>query len=163
MDQNSLDSSQAILQRPRNWKLWLNIIQKFATAYNTWEFIDPSRVEKAALLKSEEPTYQDINQEAAGLAALTPEEFCRLEFLYSSYRTKCQTYQDQQKVMASIEQHIVKTAGSYYSSVEDHHDIATELTILKARVEPTDWAHEQDVLERYHDILNGPSRTRIED
>jgi hypothetical protein len=65
--------------------------------------------------------------------------------------------------MASIEQHIVKTAGSYYSFVEDHHDIATELAILKARVEPIDWAHEQDVLERYHDILNGPSRTRIED
>ncbi|EXK24267.1 hypothetical protein FOMG_18994 [Fusarium oxysporum f. sp. melonis 26406] len=55
MHQSSLDSSWVILQEPGNWKLWINIIQKFATAYNIWEFIDPSKVEKAALLKPEEP------------------------------------------------------------------------------------------------------------
>ncbi|KAG8354462.1 hypothetical protein FVEN_g12904 [Fusarium venenatum] len=39
MDQNSLDSSRVILQGPGNWKLWINIIQQFATAYNIWELI----------------------------------------------------------------------------------------------------------------------------
>ncbi|KAL6408106.1 hypothetical protein AUP68_08479 [Ilyonectria robusta] len=113
------------------------------------------KAEKPALLKPEEPTYLDINQQAADLAALTPEEFRRLAFLHRSYRTKCQISRDQQKAMASIQQHIAKTAGSYYGAIEGHRNVATELTILKARVEPTDWAHEQDFLESYHNVLKG--------
>ncbi|EXL64741.1 hypothetical protein FOPG_19005 [Fusarium oxysporum f. sp. conglutinans race 2 54008] len=140
MDLIDLSSSQVNLNGPSDWKQWISIIHKFATAQNVWEYIDPSNAEKPALSKPEEPTVQQIRPTASDLTDLTAEEFRRLEFL--------QTHRDQQKALSSIQQHIVKTIGNYYSTIADEHDIAKELALLKARVQPTDWAHEQEVLER---------------
>ncbi|CEI68000.1 unnamed protein product [Fusarium venenatum] len=50
MDQNSLDSSRVILQGPGNWKLWINIIQQFATAYNIWELIKDLKLLRSAYI-----------------------------------------------------------------------------------------------------------------
>ncbi|RYO88740.1 hypothetical protein DL764_008693 [Monosporascus ibericus] len=57
--------------------------------------------------------------------------------------------------------HIVKTIGNYYSTIDDEHDVATELALFKARAQPTDWAHEE-VLERYYAVLKAPNRSKIE-
>ncbi|KAJ3454407.1 hypothetical protein MRS44_018301 [Fusarium solani] len=156
------DSSRVILKGPGNWNLWINIIRKSATSHNIWEFIDPSKATKPALSKPKEPTFLDINPKAASLAALTADEFRRLEFLYSSYRTQCQTYRGQQKALASIQQHIVNTVGSYYGTIEDCDEVASELAVLRARIEPSDYDHEQRILERYYAVLKGPTRTKLE-
>ncbi|KAH6889390.1 hypothetical protein B0T10DRAFT_460054 [Thelonectria olida] len=103
MDSASLEaSSRVILQGPGNWKLWINIIQKYATTHDIWRFIDPTEDEKQALSKPKEPTFKDINPEATSLAALTTEEFRRLKFLHSSYRSELQTYRDQLKALAAL-------------------------------------------------------------
>lgn len=159
MDSASLEaSSRVTLQGPGNWKLWINIIQKYATTHDIWRFINPSDGEKQALSKPKEPTFKDINQEAANLAALTTEEFRRLEFLHSSYRSELQTYRDQLKALASLQQHIVNTVGSYYGDISDHHDIAKELAVLKGRLEPSDYNNEQRVLEQFQEVMKGPAR-----
>ena len=103
MDPSDLESSsRTSLQGPGDWKQWISIIQKFAVAQNVWDFIDPSKDVKEALAKPIEPTHLDVNEEASNTAALTTEEFRRLEFLHLQYRTKMQTYRDQQKSLASI-------------------------------------------------------------
>ncbi|KAI8397453.1 hypothetical protein FOFC_20725 [Fusarium oxysporum] len=162
MDPIDLSSSRVNLNGPGDWKQWISIIHKFATAQNVWEYIDPSNAEKPALSKPEEPTVQQIRPTASDLTDLTAEEFRRLEFLHTQYRTKVQTHRDQQKALSSIQQHIVKTIGNYYSTIADEHDIAKELALLKARVQPTDWAHEQEVLERYYAVLKAPNRSKID-
>ncbi|KAF5677815.1 reverse transcriptase family [Fusarium heterosporum] len=70
--------------------------------------------------------------------------------------------EDQWKALSSIQQHIVKTIGNYYSTIDDKRDIAKELALLKARVQPTDWAHEREVLERYCTVLKAPNISSIE-
>ncbi|KAK2666816.1 Ribonuclease H superfamily, partial [Fusarium oxysporum f. sp. vasinfectum] len=162
MDPIDLSSSRVNLNGPGDWKQWISIIHKFATAQNVWKYIDPSNAEKPALSKPEEPTVQQIRPTASDLTDLTAEEFRRLEFLHTQYRTKVQTHRDQQKALSSIQQHIVKTIGNYYSTIADEHDIAKELALLKARVQPTDWAHEQEVLERYYAVLKAPNRSKID-
>ena len=103
MDPGDLESSSRVsLQGPGDWKQWISIIQKFAVAQNVWDFIDPSKDAKEALAKPAEPTHLDVNPAAANLAALTTEEFRRLEFLHLQYRSKLQGYRDQQKSLASI-------------------------------------------------------------
>ncbi|RKK17367.1 hypothetical protein BFJ66_g17921, partial [Fusarium oxysporum f. sp. cepae] len=140
-----------------------SILQEAAWMEMEWTAsLDPSNAEKPALSKPEEPTVQQIRPTASDLTDLTAEEFRRLEFLHTQYRTKVQTHRDQQKALSSIQQHIVKTIGNYYSTIADEHDIAKELALLKARVQPTDWAHEQEVLERYYAVLKAPNRSKID-
>jgi len=163
MDIKDLEgSSRATLKGPGDWKHWISVIQKFATAQSVWDYIDPSNTQKPALVKPTEPTTQQIRADAQDLADLNAEEFRRLEFLHTRYRSQLQSYRDQQKALNSIQQHIVKTIGNYYSVISDEHDVASELALLQARVQPTDWAHEQEVLERYYDVLKALNRSTIE-
>lgn len=96
------------------------------------------------LSKPIEPTFNTINARATELAALTADEFKRLKFLHVQYRSQLQIYRDQQKSLASIQQHMVKTIGNYYNTISDEDDLAKDLILLKARVQPTDWAQEHD-------------------
>ncbi|CAM1501614.1 Fc.00g035980.m01.CDS01 [Cosmosporella sp. VM-42] len=164
MDPSDVGSSSRVsLQGPGDWKQLVSIIQKLAIAQNVWDFIDPSKDVKEALAKPIKPTHLDVNEEATNIAALTTEEFRRLEFLHLQYRTKLQGHRDQQKALASIQQYIVKTIGNYYGTIADERDIAKQLSLLQARVQPTDWAYEQGILERYHTVLETPNRSKTED
>ncbi|KAI5456967.1 hypothetical protein BGZ63DRAFT_365330, partial [Mariannaea sp. PMI_226] len=151
-------SSRVKLQGPGNWKLWINIVKKFAVAHNIWDLVDPSKANKPTNEMPIEPTYKAVNPEAADIAALTTEEFRRLEFLHSSYRSHKETYRDREKALASLQQHIVNTIGDYYNDIADVDDVASELATLRARLEPSDYNNEQRVLEQYQELLKGPIR-----
>ncbi len=120
------ESSRIVLKGPGDWKHWISVIQKFATAQDVWDYIDPSTntTQKPALVRPTEPTAQQIRADALDLADLNAEEFRRLEFLHTRYRSQLEIYRDQQKALSSIQQHIVKTIGNYYSVISDEHDVA---------------------------------------
>ncbi|KAM4067558.1 integrase core domain-containing protein [Hirsutella rhossiliensis] len=156
-------SKGTVLNGPCDWKQWISIVKKFATSHNLWEFLDPAVQEgKPVLQQPVEPTFRLINDKVSDLVDLTSEEFRRLEFLHTQYRSKLQGYRDQVKALASLQQHIVKTIGNYYSTIAEEHDVAKQLTLLQARVAPTDWALEREVLQRYRSTLQSPNRTKIE-
>ncbi|KAM4067597.1 hypothetical protein HRG_012312 [Hirsutella rhossiliensis] len=136
----------------------------FATSsHNVWEYLDPSIKEgKPVLQQPVEPTFSQINPEASELVDLTLKEFRLLEFLHTQYRSKLQGHRDQVKALASLQQHIVKTIGNYYSTIAEEHDVAKQLSLLQARVAPTDWALEREVLQRYRSTLQSPERTKVE-
>ncbi|KAM4054617.1 hypothetical protein HRG_009710 [Hirsutella rhossiliensis] len=137
-------SKGTVLNGPCDWKQWISIIKKFATSHSLWDFLDPAVKEgKPVLQQPVEPTFRQINHEASDLVDLTSEEFRRLEFLHTQYRSKLQGYRDQVKALASLQQHIVKTIGNYYSTIAEEHDVAKQLALLQARVAPTDWALER--------------------
>ncbi|XP_044717439.1 uncharacterized protein HRG_08947 [Hirsutella rhossiliensis] len=156
-------SKGTVLNGPCDWKQWISIIKKFATSHSLWDFLDPAVKEgKPVLQQPVEPTFRQINHEASDLVDLTSEEFRRLEFLHTQYRSKLQGYRDQVKALASLQQHIVKTIGNYYSTIAEEHDVAKQLALLQARVAPTDWALEREVVQRYRSTLQSPNRTKIE-
>ncbi|XP_044714489.1 uncharacterized protein HRG_11956 [Hirsutella rhossiliensis] len=155
-------SKVIILNGPCDWKQWISVIQKFATSHNIWEFVDPANDDKSTIVRPSEPTHIQVNAQASDLGALTSEEFRRLEYLHTSYRSRLQTYRDNTKALASLQEHIVKHIGNYYSTIADEHDVAKQLSLLQARVAPTDWALEREVLERYRAVLRAPDRSEIE-
>ncbi|KAM4064183.1 hypothetical protein HRG_012623 [Hirsutella rhossiliensis] len=155
-------SKGTVLNGPSDWKQWISIIKKFASSHDLWDVLNPAIQGKPVLQKPVEPTFRLINADASDLADLSSEEFRRLEFLHTQYRSKLQGYRDQVKALASLQQHIVKTIGNYYSTIAEEHDVAKQLSLLQARVAPTDWALEREVLQRYRSTLQSPDRTKIE-
>lgn len=53
--------------------------------------------------------------------------------------------------------------GNYYSTIADEYKVAAELALLQARVQPTDWAREWEVLDRYYTVLKAPQRSKMGD
>ncbi|KAH7147167.1 hypothetical protein B0J13DRAFT_427544, partial [Dactylonectria estremocensis] len=154
-------SSRTTLKGPGDWKPWISIIQKHATASDVWAYLDPSKSDKPVLAVPLKPTYTTVKAQAAGLEALSADEFRRLEFLHNQYKTDLQVYRDKQKALTSIQLYITKTAGSYHTTIEDETDIAKQLSLLKDRVEPTSWNLEDRTLERFQSILKSPDRTKL--
>lgn len=52
--------------------------------------------------------------------------------------------------------------GNYYDVIALETNIAEQLLLLKARLKPTSWEQEKEVLARYKLVLRAPNRTKIE-
>ncbi|KAH7115649.1 hypothetical protein EDB81DRAFT_289188 [Dactylonectria macrodidyma] len=113
MDPTDLGSSSRVtLQGPGDWKPWISIIQKHATASDVWAYLNPSKSDKPVLAVPLKPAYTTVKAQAAGLEALRTDEFRRLEFLHNQYKTDLQVYRDKQKALTSIQLYITKTAAT---------------------------------------------------
>ncbi|KAM4067591.1 hypothetical protein HRG_001480 [Hirsutella rhossiliensis] len=97
-------SKGTVLNGPCDWKQWISIIKKFATSHSLWDFLDPAVKE-----------------------GISPSRI-----LHTQYRSKLQGYRDQVKALASLQQHIVKTIGNYYSTIAEEHDVAKQLALLQS-------------------------------
>lgn len=162
--ENSSNASQISLRGPGDWKTWISLIQKFAVTQevNVWDYIDPDKPNKATLVEPAKPDPSSVRQGATKITDLDQNQISQLNFLYARYNEELKLHQKQQKALLSIQQHIVKTIGNYYSVIAKEHDVAKELMLLKDRVKPSGWAQEQDILDRYKGALKGPGRTKTE-
>jgi hypothetical protein len=154
--------SQVSLRGPNDWKQWISIIEKFSINQGIWTYLDPNKPDKPALCCPTEPQPSDINLRAADIITLTDIEFKKLEFLTARYRTQLQTYRNNQKAIYSIQEYIIKTIGSYYDTIATENSVARQLELLQARLRPTSWELEKEVLARYKLVLKAPNRTKIE-
>ncbi|XP_044714500.1 uncharacterized protein HRG_11945 [Hirsutella rhossiliensis] len=160
--EESIGSSRVKLNGPSDWKQWISIIQKFAIAHGIWDFVDPSRPLNPAPREPRRPEPSDLQDEAT-LVTLNPDKIKTFELLTSQYRHEYSIFKARQKALASLQEHIVRTCGNYYNTIAYEHDVAKELKVLKQRIQPTSWAQEQDVLDRFHSTLKSPNRTKISD
>jgi hypothetical protein len=154
--------SQVSLEGPNDWKKWISIIEKFSINQGIWTYLDPDEPNKQALSCPEEPQPSDINPRASDIMDLADIDFKKLEFLTARYRTQLQTYRSHQKAIYSIQEYIIKTIGSYYDTISTETSVAKQLELLQARLRPTSWELEKEVLARYKLVLKAPNRTKIE-
>ncbi|CAD6501011.1 BgTH12-06711 [Blumeria graminis f. sp. triticale] len=151
-----------MLNGPSNWDQWISTIQKFALTQSIWAQIDPSSISRVPCLKyPEEPLITVVKPTARLITDLAIDELRIYEFLYNRYRTELQAYKDQQRSLAFIQEFIIKTVGNYYSTISDEHDVASELVLLKRRLQPSGWVQQKEILSKYQFILNSPDRTDI--
>lgn len=155
-------SSRVILKGSGNWDLWISIIRKFAKTQDVWEHIDPDMANKTALTPPAEPTASEAKTGATNLNELTGDDLRKYEILQARYRSQLQVHKDKKKALVTLQEHIVKTVGSYYTIIATEDDVAKELTILKNRIKPTDWARETEITDQYYAILKAANRTKIE-
>ncbi|KJZ70679.1 hypothetical protein HIM_09952 [Hirsutella minnesotensis 3608] len=156
-------SSQVTLKGSGNWDLWISIVRKFANNQQIWDYLDPAVAHKPALAPPVEPTPGDVQENAIGIHELQGESLTKFQILEARHRSQLQTYKDKTKTLAKLQEHIVKTVGRYYDIIAKEDDVAKELTILKNRVKPTDWARESEVTDRYYATLKAVGRSKVEE
>ncbi|KAJ6437664.1 Cut9 interacting protein Scn1 [Purpureocillium lavendulum] len=156
-------SSRVVLKGPGNWDVWISIVRKFAKTQDVWEHIDPGLANKAELTPPAEPTASEAKAGAASMNELIGDDLRKYEILQARYRSQLQVYKDKKKALVTLQEHIVKTVGSYYNIIAKEDDVAKELMILKNRIKPTDWARETEITDQYYATLKAVNRTKIEE
>ena len=158
-----LNNLQSVcLKGPSDWDRWISTIQKYARSQGIWEQIDPSNADKKSLLEFPvEPSVTTVDPQARAVTDLNSEKLKTYEFVYNRYRTNLQSYRDQQRALAVIQDFIIKSIGNYYSTISDEHDVAKELTLLKNRVQPSEWVLQKEIQERYQSVLNSSERNDV--
>ncbi|TQS31572.1 hypothetical protein Golomagni_08142 [Golovinomyces magnicellulatus] len=105
-----LNGSEVMLKGSSNWERWISTIQKYARSNGVWDQINPSMERREPCLQlPEEPQINEINQNFRSITDLNSDQLKIYEFLYNQYRTKLQSYKEQQKSLAQIQQYIIKT------------------------------------------------------
>lgn len=156
-------SSRVTLKGSGNWDVWISIIRKFAKNQHVWEYVNPDVVQKPVLTLPVEPTPGQAQANATDIQQLQGDSLGKFQILEARHRGQLQTYKDRTKALATLQEYIVKTVGKYYDIIAKEDDVAKELTILKNRVKPTDWARESEVTDRYYATLKAVSRTKVEE
>ncbi|KAM5348930.1 hypothetical protein ACJ41O_008753 [Fusarium nematophilum] len=103
--------------------------------------------DEAALTPLAEPTTSEAQPGATNLNELRGDDLL---------------HKDKKKALVTLQEHIVKTVGSYYTIIATEDDVAKELTILKNCIKPTDWAREMEITDQDYAILKAANRTKIE-
>ncbi|QLI71373.1 Retrovirus-related Pol polyprotein from transposon TNT 1-94 [Metarhizium brunneum] len=155
-------SSRVILKGSGNWDVWISVIRKFAKNQQVWDYINPDVVQKPSLTPPVEPTPGQVQENAAEIQQLQGDSLSKFQILEARHRSQLQIYKDKAKALATLQEYIVKTVGKYYDIIAKEDDTAKELTILRNRVKPTDWARESEVTDRYYATLKEVSRTKVE-
>ncbi|KAH6985251.1 hypothetical protein EDB80DRAFT_782969 [Ilyonectria destructans] len=142
----------------------INVIELYASQRDVWDLIDPSKAptEKPPFKRPVQPVSTTVNKQAPNITNLNPDEVRVYSILNDQYKTDLRDWKDRSKALAAVGDHIIATVGSFLGTIQQTKDVATQLILLKARVEPTSYDREREVLARMKTILKGPSRTKLE-
>ncbi|EFY92543.1 hypothetical protein MAC_01509 [Metarhizium acridum CQMa 102] len=135
--------SSVTLTGSGSWFQWISIIRKYAVNLGIWDLIDPQQPTRTAINLPEKPKPSDVKPEAVTITDLNDAQFKRLESLQNDYRVDLQTYQRQQKALLIVQQHIIKTVGSYYDMIATEDSVLRQLQLLQGRLKPTVWEFEK--------------------
>ncbi|RMZ76077.1 hypothetical protein DV736_g6708, partial [Chaetothyriales sp. CBS 134916] len=134
------ESATVYLKSPSDWTRWLALIKTRAANNHLWRYIDPQVKEPPQFSEPIKPTpssYTTANTTSTTTASLTPEQFQRYSVDIQAWQEETRIYWKKQKVMTEIEDHIIRTAGAYWSTIEDATGVHARLIKLQERVAPT--------------------------
>lgn len=160
-------TAAVLLKSPKDWTRWLALIKNKAVTNSLWENIDPTVASPPALQPPVKPQPADVvstgNASTATIATLTTAEFQRYNAELIIWQEELKDYRNKVKTITEIEDHIIKTAGTYWSTIEKVTGVHAQLVKLKQRVAPTDYAREQEVIRQYNLIRTQAKSTRTEE
>ena len=161
------DSSTVHLKSPRDWTRWLALIKTKATNSDVWQHIDPSVASPSPLTQpnkpakpSPAPSSADAHPAAAALTATQLQQYS-LDLLV--WQEELKDYRKKSKAITEIEDHLIRTTGTYWSTIESVTGLHARLVKLKDRVAPTTYAREQEVIKRYEKVQTEAKSTRTEE
>jgi len=160
------DTSVVLLKSPRDWTRWLALIKTKAVNNDLWANIDPSVAEPPSLRPPARPLPAQFdleNAETATAASLSPEQYQRYNTALVIWQEELKDYRKKVKVATEIEDHIIRTAGTYWTTVENVSGLHARLVKLKERVAPTTYAREQEVIRRYERVRTQAKTIRTEE
>jgi hypothetical protein len=160
------DTAVVLLKSPKDWTRWLALIKTKAVNNDIWRYIDPSVASPPPFEPPAEPLpgqFVPPGTEAATVASLTAAQFQRYNAEIMVWQEELKDHRKKVKVITEIEDHVIRTAGTYWSTIESSTGIHARLVKLKERVASTTCAREQEVTQRYEHVRTQAKSTRTEE
>src|SRR5437764_10707206 len=167
MATTTTDTAVVLLKSPKDWTRWLALIKTKAVNNYLWQYIDPSVASPLPFLPPTKPLPAQFvapeNAATATVASLTAAQFQRYNAEVLVWQEALKDYRKKVKVITEIEDHVIRTAGTYWSIIERVTGLHARLVKLKERVAPSTYAREQEVIRRYELVRTQAKSTRIEE
>jgi len=168
---SSADSSVVLLKAQADWPRWLAVIQTKANHNDVWGYIKPtlnSNEERPELLKPSPPVARTYATNPDALPepttrSLTAEQFKRYEMDYKIYKDELKEWKLKQATINDIDDYIMRTTGTYWSTIEKVQGVKERLKALEDHVAPSTYAREQDVLARYESVRRSAKATKTDE
>jgi hypothetical protein len=160
------ETATVLLKSPRDWARWLALIKTKALNNDLWKHIDPSTANPPQFLPPARPNPSDFaaaGTENVTVATLTATQFQRYNAELSVWQEEIKDHRKKVKILSEIEDHVIRTAGTYWSTIESVSGLHARLVKLKERVAPTTYAREQEVTRRYENVRTQAKTTRTEE
>jgi len=160
------DTAVVLLKSPKDWTRWLALIKTKAVNNDLWQHIDPSIASPPSFTPPVKPLpaqYASPGAETATTASLTAAQFQRYNAEILVWQEELKDHRKKVKVITEIEDHVIRTAGTYWSTIESVTGLHARLVKLKERVAPSTYAREQEVIRRYEQVRIEAKSTRTEE
>jgi hypothetical protein len=161
------DTAVVLLKSPKDWTRWLALIKTKAVNNDLWQHIDPSVTSPPSFEPPTKPLPAQFvpagSTETATVASLSAAQFQRYNAEVLVWQEELKDHRKKVKVITEIEDHVIRTAGTYWSTIESVTGLHARLAKLKERVAPSTYAREQEVTRRYEHVRTQAKSTRTEE
>lgn len=168
---SSMDSSVVLLKAQADWPRWLAVIRTKASHNEVWAYIKPTLDKdevRQELLKPTPPVVKDYATNPDAIPApttrtLTDSQLKRYEMDYKVYKDELKEWKLKQDTINDIDDYIMRTTGTYWSTIEKIQGVKERLKALEDHVAPSTYAREQDVLARYESVRRSAKATQTKE
>ena len=139
----TVQKTAVVLNAPRDWEVWFNMVRSRAMMVDIWKFIDPSTSRDKLLMptKAALPLPTNINPNKMLIGKLDVEECEELKTRQDECKDHNQEYDKQYLALESLLNLIHKTVScSYYIYLLNKNTIYDMLIALKQCITLTDQA-----------------------
>jgi hypothetical protein len=160
------DTAVVLLKSSKDWTRWIALIKTKAVNNDIWRHIDPSVPSPPAFEPPNKPLpsqFATAGSTDVTAASLTTAQFQRYNTEVSIWQEELKDHRKKVKVITEIEDHVIRTAGIYWSTIESVTGLHARLVKLKERVAPSTYAREQEVTRRYEQVRTQAKSTRTEE
>lgn len=168
---SSVDSSVVLLKAQADWPRWLAVIETKANHNEVWDYIKPTLDDnevRQELHKPSPPVVKTYSTTPDAVPepttkSLTAEQLKRYEIDYKVYKDELKEWKLKQTTINDIDDYIMRTTGTYWSTIEKVQGVKERLKALEDHVAPSTYAREQDVLARYESVRRSAKATKIDE
>lgn len=159
------DTAVVLLKSSKDWTRWLALIKTKAVNNDLWQHIDPTVPSPPQFEPPAKPLPATFapGAENVTVASLTAAQFQRYNAEIMVWQEELKDHRKKVKIITEIEDHVIKTTGTYWSTIESVTGLHARLVKLKERVAPTTYAREQEVIRRYEHVRTEAKSTRTEE
>ena len=168
-----------ILDKPEDWKTWLQLRRSSADRHGLWEYVDPSKQEEelknlaneAASLQLSEPKIADVYQGEAGAEtksfgdlAKDAARFQVYQFMMAQFDKKQAASLAKEKKMKDFADEIQRTiAKRHLYLIDECRNARGMLKTLKSHLSQSNVDREYSLLAKYEKLKTMPKRANLED
>src|SRR3989440_8926249 len=167
----SVDSSVVVLKAQADWPRWLAVIETKANHNEVWRYIKPTLNDgevRQELRKPTPPVVKDYatnpdTDPAPTTRTLMATQLNQYQADYKVYKDELKEWKLKQATINNIDDYIMRTTGTYWSTIEKIQGVKERLKALEDHVAPSTYAREQDVLARYESVRRSAKATKTDE